>query len=138
MAREHLEWKSDYALGVEDIDFQHHFFLDLINRLVKELDEAADLAYQAALIRELNAYARFHFLSEENMMAHAGYPDLGAHRRHHTELLSQLAVKEGELEMGRSKEAIAAIIDFLIGWFLNHTTVEDRRFSDYLLSRGGA
>ena len=31
----HIHWKSEYDLGIEDIDFQHHYFLNLINRLHK-------------------------------------------------------------------------------------------------------
>ena len=138
MSRAHIDWKSEYALGVEDIDFQHHFFLDLVNRLADELEVGADLAYQTALISELNAYARFHFISEENMMLHAGYPELNDHHRHHAELLSALAIKEGELEMGRSDETVSSIIDFLVNWFMNHTTLEDRRFAEYLLTRARA
>ncbi len=37
MSRDRFDWKKDYDLGIEDIDFQHHYFLNLINRLSGEL-----------------------------------------------------------------------------------------------------
>ncbi len=132
MSHEKVEWKSNYQLGVKDIDFQHHYFVDLINRLSAVLEDADDRAYQVALIAELNAYARFHFISEENMMIHAGYPEIKEHKNHHIDLLDELSVKEAELESNHSKQEVKNIMDFLVGWFLQHSVVEDRRFADYL------
>ncbi len=62
-------------------------FLDLINRLSEELGKSDNLAYQSVLINELNAYAVFHFISEENMMFKAGYPGLDRHKRSHRGLI---------------------------------------------------
>ena len=57
------EWESGYELGIEDIDLQHHFFFNLINRLSNELLQAKDVQFRLDLINELNAYAKFHFIS---------------------------------------------------------------------------
>ena len=127
-----LKWKSDYELGIQDIDLQHHYFLDLINRLSKQLGESDDLAYQDRLINELNAYARFHFISEENIMYKAGYPELQAHKRHHQQLLDRLSAKGAVLQLRLSEQNTQDIIDFLVDWFLNHTNAEDRLFADFL------
>ena len=122
MADKPFNWKSEYALGIEDIDFQHHYFLNLINRLSDELKMATDQNRRSALIAELNAYARFHFVSEENMMAKAGYPELENHRQHHFDLISQLK---------KTDERAEDIVKFLIEWFVGHTTGEDRLFAEY-------
>ena len=81
-----IDWNQKYDLGVEDIDFQHHFFLNLINRLAKDLLELDNTDYQLSLISELNAYANFHFISEENMMRRANYPELEIHQKHHLDI----------------------------------------------------
>lgn len=65
MEKVQYEWKTDYELGSEDIDFQHHFFFNLILRLAQELAQSREQVCQDALIDELSAYARFHFISEE-------------------------------------------------------------------------
>lgn len=132
MSHRHLEWKSDYVLGIEDIDFQHHFFLNLINRLSKEFEATDDLVYRAALLSELNAYVRFHFISEENMMRRADYPDFEAHRRHHRELIDILSYKENLLEINLSEKESEDIINFLVDWFFCHTACEDKLFADFL------
>lgn len=124
-------WKNNYDLGIEDIDLQHRFFLNLINRLADELRMTTDSSRRAALIAELNAYARFHFVSEENMMAKANYPQLGEHRRHHLDLISELNSKEAMLQLDATDQRAADVIDFLVDWFLRHTTGEDRRFAEF-------
>ncbi len=135
MQRKNLSWKVNYDLGIEDIDYQHHYFLNLINRLSEELSEVTAPARQAALIAELNAYARFHFVSEENIMAKAGYPQLEDHRELHLDLIRQLNSREALLKLENSNQRADEIIGFLSDWFLNHTTGEDRRFADFYHSQ---
>lgn len=136
MSTKHINWKPEYAIGVGDIDMQHHFFLDLINRLEDELVRTDNLVYQTALISELNAYARFHFISEENMMAHAGYPQLDEHKLHHRQLLEQLGNKELELDMVKSAREVQDVLDFLADWFIHHTIKEDKQFASFLEKQG--
>ena len=126
-----LEWKKKYELGIDDIDFQHHFFLNLINRLSNELLSPDSRSHRASLIAELNAYARFHFISEENMMRRAGYPALDEHKKHHLELTDQLSRKESMLHITDSEKEAVAVVDFLVDWFINHTVYEDRLFAKY-------
>ena len=130
-----IAWEPRFELGVEDIDFQHHYFLDLVNRIAGELGESADHGYQDALLAELNAYARFHFVSEENMMLRAGFPGREEHRARHLELIDQLSVKVNYFKLSHSEEKARDLIDFLVQWFIGHTTNEDQRFADFLSSR---
>lgn len=132
MAHTRMAWNSSYEIGMEDIDFQHHFFLNLINRLAGQLLATHDLDYRNALISELNAYAKFHFLSEENMMRREHYPLLEEHRNHHRELVNQLSVKQNMLLLEDSEQAAGDVLDFLVAWFLSHTTHEDRLFADFV------
>lgn len=125
-------WKACYELGVEDIDLQHHFFFNLINRLAKELLLADNVQQRGELINELNAYAKFHFISEENMMRKSGYPHLSYHRNLHVELIEQLSTRGSMLLLSASPEAIESIIAFLGEWFLQHTREVDRKFARYL------
>lgn len=133
----HITWNKAYDLGVEDIDFQHHFFVNLINRLANELVETTDPDYQLGLISELNAYAKFHFISEENMMRREAYPKWEEHRQLHVELIDQLSAKENLLYMNPSSKTVDAIMDFLVNWFLIHTSQEDRLFTDFLHEKNG-
>ncbi len=130
-----LTWSADYELGVEEIDLQHRYFLSLINRLHHELQNSGNHEHQVALFSELNAYAKFHFISEENMMLFAGYDQLAEHQRHHYELIDQLNAKESGLNVRYDAEEAKAVVDFLVHWFKAHTTAEDRQFAEFLQQR---
>lgn len=125
-------WKADYALGIEDIDFQHHFFFNLIVRLAEELVQSKDQMYKNALVDELIAYARFHFISEENIMSRANYPELSDHKNQHLELIDKLSSKTSKLDLSNSAQDSAGLIDFLMDWFFHHTTSVDKIFAQYV------
>lgn len=127
-----LEWSSEYELGVGEIDLQHRYFMMLINRLYQALQSGDDYAFQVALLKELNAYVKFHFISEENMMRQAGYAHLAEHHRHHIELIDKLNGKESILTVRYNADDARVVIEFLVQWFNEHTTGEDLRFAEYL------
>ena len=133
-----IDWNQKYDLGVEDIDLQHHFFLNLINRLSKDLLTSNNPDYQLSLISELNAYASFHFISEENMMRREGYPELEIHRQHHLNIIENLCVAGNQFRLEPSKEELKKIIHFLVNWFIHHTSQEDKLFADYLHQKNHA
>lgn len=127
----HIDWQQKYLLGIEQIDEQHHYFAGLINRLSDEMSRSDDAQYKLGLYAELAAYAKFHFVSEENLMFKAGYPDLAQHHKHHLQLIDTLSSKLGMVQVDKTQERIDDMLAFLRDWFLTHTVVEDRRFADY-------
>ena len=94
--------------------------------------------YQLSLISELNAYASFHFISEENMMRREGYPELEIHRQHHLNIIENLCVAGNQFRLEPSKEELKKIIHFLVNWFIHHTSQEDKLFADYLHQKNHA
>ncbi len=135
MSQDYIEWKPEYALGIEDIDNQHKFFINLINRLSGELRDVNCKDHASAIIKELNAYAHFHFISEENLMRNAGYPMLKEHKVLHLKLLDKLSTEELVLDFEFTKQRAEEIIEFLSHWFLYHTVNEDRVYADYIHSK---
>lgn len=103
--------------------------------MINGLANHADPIYRQSLIAELNAYARFHFLSEENLMYKSGYPGWQSHKQLHLQLIDELSSKQSRLLLNGDRQAPAGIINFLSDWFIHHTTEEDRRFADYLHNR---
>ena len=124
-----LHWQATYDTGVEEIDLQHRYFLALINRLTVELAASNDPRYRQSLLNELAKYAAFHFASEENLMVKFAYPDLKRHRMLHIELIDRLSSRMNAM-------TYEPLLDFLVGWFIQHTTSEDRHIGEFLRSRG--
>ncbi len=126
------EWEKRYELGMPDMDRQHKFFFELIWRLLHELEADEQFENRYDLVKELKAFAIFHFISEENMMRRAGYPDLGKHRAIHAALIQDLSDKEDLFFITADQSDEQALISFLIHWFFDHTNEVDSLFVDFL------
>ncbi|MEO5351016.1 MAG: hemerythrin family protein [Magnetococcus sp. YQC-3] len=118
-----IEWKSGYSTGNKDVDLQHQYFANLINRINQEFMEQHDYAYQVRLLQELHRYAVFHFFSEENIFLKLGFNDLESHERLHQSLLNELnsMIKNSVVQQNSPHR----ILQFLTDWFIEHTTQED-------------
>lgn len=130
-----LEWDPSYLVDYADIDLQHQYFFNLIARIDKarEADDLqASAPYLMDLFAELYLYARFHFRSEENMMRKADYPGIDVHQEHHNQLMKELHEKERALSVNFSHERLEATLQFLVDWFVHHTTREDRELATFL------
>ena len=92
-----IEWNSDYLVGVDEIDLQHQYFAKLINRIEAKIPSIAHTDVHSPLLTELIYYARFHFLSEENIMAEAR--SIAALREKHR-VVSRIEYEPARLEEG--------------------------------------
>ena len=122
-----IVWDKKFELGHEKIDFEHRIFLDLI-RSCSLLDE--DRQRSSRLLREVEKYADFHFLSEENLMLDINYPDYEEHRAEHEYLLAQL--KEKCFEYKHHDIELSELTGFLFEWFALHTTQVDAKLTRYI------
>jgi len=124
-----LKWDQKLSVGVESMDLQHRYFIDLLNRLVLEL-EGSDTEYQVRLIDELSGYAKQHFISEENIMYKLSYPDLKEHTESHQLLLERLNGQIGLYLLGMLDAG--EIAHYLSKWLAQHVVKEDRKFGDFI------
>ncbi len=124
-----FEWKDDYNTGIQRIDNQHKYFLNLINWLLNTLISSKDVKLQKRCVDEVIKYAKFHFYSEENLMIYIGYPEFQSHEELHTELINKLNYRITLLDFG--KESLTDFVQFLREWFLDHTFKEDKKIGLY-------
>ncbi len=125
-----LIWKKEYEIGNFEIDTEHKIFLKIIQKIDHAFTEKQPKDYILSLLRELYKYADFHFISEENLMKLAHYPDFKTHKEEHDKLLTGLSEKIGFFDV----QYIDAkkLIEFLVDWFLNHTAKVDTKLGAFL------
>jgi len=120
-----IKWESDFETGNEYVDLQHRYFVNLINRVGKNLGETEDADHKEKLILELRKYADFHFTSEENIATSINLPGVSDHHRRHNELLKEFNQHAEELNNGL--KTVDQFISFLTEWFMGHTIYEDQK-----------
>lgn len=121
-----LKWQDGFATKNESVDLQHHYFVDLINRISTTLRETDDRKLHKKLFLEIVKYADFHFTSEENIAFTCKLPGLQKHHERHAELLDELKHHIEDLLAG--SYSADDFTSFLINWFTGHTVYEDKKF----------
>jgi hemerythrin len=125
-----IEWKKEYEVGNLEIDAEHKVFVKIIQKIQHAIEGQAEKKYLERLVLELLKYAEFHFCSEENVMLEIGYPEILDHKEKHEKLLAEL--RNLIFAFGFDKHETHELVDFLIGWFMNHTIEEDKKLSNYV------
>lgn len=128
-----IRWDPSYSVGVEEIDLQHQAFIKIINKLQWAHGHGYPGELCVRLVRELRAYAVFHFMSEENLMLLHRYPALPHQEKEHRKLLEILDQKVQGVERGQ--EDLDGTSRFLFMWLISHTTEEDVKLGRYLSGR---
>jgi hemerythrin len=86
---------------VEEIDRQYKDFLKLINRLNILHGKGDPPVLISRFLRELGAYAAYHFVSEENIMVLLKYPDLSRQEAEHQKLLEAFSQNKDNTGLGK-------------------------------------
>ncbi|TCO79573.1 hemerythrin [Plasticicumulans lactativorans] len=130
-----MEWSDELSVGIQEIDEQHRFLVDLVNQINATMLATNDAEAIRRDFDRLLEYTRTHFVVEESLMRILGYPDYETHKSHHEGLLAQvLQFKQRLDDIGRVSRV--DLMDFLKHWLIEHIKREDRLYSEHFLSRG--
>lgn len=110
-----LKWSPDMAVGVEEMDHAHQWFLAELERL-----QAVPDLHLGAEIESLRSAMARDFQEEEFLMAELGSPDSHAHREQHKRLLE--AFNDIAADDYASMREVLAMMP---RWFLFHLTAMD-------------
>jgi hemerythrin-like metal-binding protein len=133
---EAIAWNDDYSVNVREIDSQHKKLVVLISKLteMKEGVKSAESDF-GPILDELVKYTVYHFSFEESLFAKYSYPETRTHIRTHTDLIEQ--VKKYITEFNAKGNINGSdLIEFLKRWLLDHIMGDDKKYGEYLNSKG--
>ena len=132
-----MEWSDKFATGIELIDTQHRWLVNLANRLHDALNTAApNRKEQGEILEGLMDYTMNHFIAEEELFQRFGYPDTVEHRDEHNRFTARVLDLLQRHEAGETVEP--EILDFLKGWLVGHILGSDQAYTPFLKSKGVA
>ena len=128
-----IEWTSDFALGIDEIDEQHRALVGMINALDSSTHEKYSPEKMRKLLGELSDYVRDHFGFEERLMAGGGCTQefVTRHCGEHAYFRSVLRDLTADFESGR-RSITVPLIEYLVHWLLHHIAVVDRAMAHQL------
>ena len=128
-------WDRHFTTGLELVDRQHRYLVDLINRLGESLvDGTKDDNALQEIFTQLSDYARYHFAEEEGLMAEAAVSaeHIDSHRQHHSQFIEEIS------RMWKSRSAMnnpaETLHGFLAAWLGFHILGEDRAMARQIAS----
>ena len=125
-----LKWDHRYEIGHDRIDAEHKIFLGLIADFQQASSQEHSRERLIRILNEVEKYADFHFVSEENIMIDVAYPEKEHHAMLHRDLLTRLKDQSNQFRIGHVDAE--EVFEFLFQWFAIHTSNEDKKLVSYI------
>ncbi len=127
----YLQWREEFSIGVDSVDFEHRELMDMINMIYAELDNRRDMAEIRHTMAEVHAEVSAHFALEERIMRHARYVEFEDHKNDHENLLDQIRTMMDAIE-NDPEHALDMLSEQLADWFRGHFLTFDARLHNKL------
>ncbi len=130
-----FDWNDEFNIGLQQVDEQHKELVRLLNELHVALREQQASTTCRDILDALADHTRIHFETEEALMRVSGFPELGAHKQNHDDLLGQVRALQEKLAAGQA-EITFELLYFLKQWLIHHVNEADKRFGNYFVQSG--
>jgi len=133
--REEFIWRESFSIHVAEADDQHKKLIAIANAISEHLHKDSE---PAALLKAFDAlvhYTRYHFLTEEKLMALYNYPGLAEHSKTHGELTRQV-IEYKQRVLGGDVADKTDFLQFMESWIVRHILDDDRKYGVFLNDQG--
>lgn len=121
-----IHWENKLSIGNDLIDTEHRMMMLLCRKLDFAIKNDGSERTLMSIVRELKAFAQYHFISEENVMHEVGFPGTIQHSKIHSRLL-------GNLDEMTERHHLLERLSVFVGSGLSSVSsiCEERRWSAY-------
>jgi len=128
-----IQWRSEFSVGNEKIDYQHQKLVAMINDLILAREDGKGADHMHNVVLGLFSYVNIHFSFEESVMREINYPHLDEHKLLHQDLAEKVVNLKKAHDSGDNKELLSQeTLEFLKSWLTDHILNEDTKLRDYL------
>lgn len=124
------EFSDEYKTGIALIDGEHSTLFEITERVYNILKSGAteaDADQIIEILKELRHYTSEHFSDEEEYMRSIHYDGLEAQMRAHKIFIAELDDIDEHEVRENTQEYVKSLIEFLLGWLINHIMKVDRK-----------
>lgn len=126
-----VEWRDEFKLGIDEVDFEHQELIDLINMSFCEAAKKDSNMAVLYFLGEIHSKISAHFALEEKHMREMSYDQYEDHKQDHERLLDDiLDIMDNYRETANldTKE----FGERLRKWFIQHFKLKDARLHKFL------
>jgi len=123
-----IDWKPEFAVGIDDVDHEHQEMVALINELYGQL-KAGEITKDSVstFLGEIHAKIAAHFALEEHIMQQARYDRFVEHKADHDLLLDDIGDIMERYQADRYFKYEDVLSEHLRDWFTVHFRTHDAR-----------
>ncbi|WP_448683165.1 bacteriohemerythrin [Pseudomonas nicosulfuronedens] len=130
-----MPWNDEFVIGIERIDEQHRWLVDLTNALYDNLNGPEGKGQpMGELLEQLVEYTMNHFIVEEVLFQRLGYPEQEAHRAEHDHFNRQIIDLLYRHEDGEAVSVEA--LELLKAWLIHHILKVDKAYVSFFKEKG--
>jgi hemerythrin len=128
-------WNENLSVKIELFDSQHKKLVDLINGFYEKAQSGKGPENFLFFTKALKDYAVYHFTAEEDLMKTHNFEGYENHKLEHTIFIEQITFYEEKFKTGKDI-TVLAVLNYIKDWIINHVMGTDRKYSDFLVSKG--
>lgn len=128
-------WRDDFSVLVVEMDTHHKKLVEIANGIMEILRSEGGRDSLLEAVDALVEYTRYHFAAEEALMERYDYPDILFHKQRHRQLARQAADYAANIQAGNLPEE-SDFLRFFRDWIITHMLSEDRKYGEFLNSKG--
>jgi len=130
-----IQWTQELSVSIEEFDRQHKKLVNLMNLLHNSMNKGENRDVLKNFLNELADYTVYHFKSEEKLLQEHMFPLYAIHKKEHDELTKQIFAIKTSFEQGNTSLTVE-FMDFLKNWLNKHILQVDKKYCDFLNSKG--
>jgi hemerythrin len=130
-----VTWKESYSVGVKALDEQHKKLFVLVSQMHEAMIAGKGRTLVGQVLNELLDYVRLHFSAEEKLLAKYNYPGLDEQKLEHEAFIKKVDDMKHKMDAGSLTLSIE-VSQFLNSWITEHIMGMDRKYGEFLNSKG--
>jgi hemerythrin len=130
-----INWEPKYSVNIELIDKQHKTLVDTINQLHEAMKQGKSKEVLGGILDNLINYTKNHFTTEENFFQRFDYKEKVFHTMEHDGFVKKAVEFKKSFDAGNSMISVE-VLNFLSNWIKNHILVNDKKYPEFLNSKG--
>ncbi len=130
-----MEWKDQYSVNIKEMDEQHKKLVEIINKHSIAVKSKEEREVLKNTIEGLLDYIEVHFNREEELMMQHDFSEYNAHKEEHSYLTQEVLNLYMRFMKGDEDTAFM-VVSLMNHWLFNHICNEDKKYGEYLNSKG--
>ncbi len=131
-----VKWDDSYSVNVNQLDNQHKRWLQYINELHTAMSQGKSKIIMQNILEKMMEYTRVHLSTEEDLLKRNNYPEYTEHKAIHDKFTGWVTDVYKKYKTDPHASLSLEVMSKIKDWLLNHIKTVDKKYSDYLNSKG--